>query len=149
MTITMTEVREFVTMVGVLIAAASLAFTALNTWTTGKTNRARFWLDLRSAFSKHDVVHFNLRPGGIWTDGNGPQTAHEWALVDAYMGLFEHCEIMLKEALIDLPTFKAIYGYRLHNILANGPVRQGKLVSEAEYWTLFLALTERMRSEGH
>ena len=102
------EIKDIATIVGVLIAATSLAFAAINTRLTLRANRARFWLDLRDRFAKHDVDR-RLRPGGAWTDGSGPATLEEWAEVEAYMGLFEHCEVMLKQRLIDEKTFREIY----------------------------------------
>ncbi|WP_295626505.1 hypothetical protein [uncultured Nitrosomonas sp.] len=40
------ESKDLITILGVLIAATSLVFTAINTHVNLKTNRARFWLDL-------------------------------------------------------------------------------------------------------
>jgi len=141
------EVKDVITMVGVLIAAVSLTFTAINTKLTLRADRARFWLDLRERFGKHDVVHRRLRPGGPWADGSGPDTEEEWAEVEAYMGLFEHCEVMLQQRLIDEETFSEIYAYRLNNIIANDIIRREKLVHRAEGWQRFLALLKRMKVE--
>ena len=111
--LTLSELKDIATIVGVLAGAASLAVAALNTRRAVRTNRAKFWLDLRSAFARHDEVHRKLRSGGSWTDGSGPATVDEYFQVEAYMGLFEHCEIMLDQKLIDEPTFTEIYRYRL------------------------------------
>jgi len=121
------EIKDIVTIVGVLIAAASLAFTAFNTRVTVKTNRARFWVDLRDRFARHDEVQRRLRPGGLWANGKGPEIPEDWASAEAYMGLFEHCEVMLKQDLIDESTFREIYAYRLSNIVANETIRREKL----------------------
>jgi hypothetical protein len=142
-----TIVKDIVTIVGVLIAAVSLVFTWWNTRQTALTNRARFWLDLRAQFSKHDEVHRRLRPGGAWTDEKDPDAAEEkwdWPAVEAYMGLFEHCEIMLEQGLIDEQTFREIYRYRITNIVANDKIRIEKLVRRADGWRRFLALCKRM-----
>src|SRR2546423_11688399 len=89
--------KDLVTIIGVAVGATSLAITAWSTWKTFQTNRARFWLDLRSQFAKHDEVHRNLRPGGKWStvpvlnsevEGPGPETVEDWAAVESYMGLF-------------------------------------------------------------
>ena len=54
-----------------------------------KTGRAKFWLDLRDRFAKHDEVHRRLRPGGRWpTVPEGPETASEWADVEAYTWVY-------------------------------------------------------------
>jgi hypothetical protein len=141
-------VKNIVTIVGVIIAAGSLAFAAQNTELTRRTSRARFWLDLRDQFEKHDAVHRRLRPGGDWAGARGgPTTVEEWAKVEAYMGLFEHCEIMLDQNLIDESTFEEIYRYRLGNIVANDTIRCEKLCKRPEGWKRFLELADRMRIE--
>ena len=145
--VTVSEVKDIVTMVGVVIAAVSLAFTGVNTRATLKTNRARFWLDLRERFAKHDDVHRQLRLGGLWTNGKGPESAEDWARLEAYMGLFEHCEVMLDQGLIDERTFREIYAYRLRNIVANDIIRREKLHRQASGWVRFLALLKRVGIE--
>jgi hypothetical protein len=45
------------------------------------------------------------------------------------MGLFEHCEIMLSQHLIDEKTFRDIHAYRLRNV-ANESIRTEKLIHE-------------------
>jgi hypothetical protein len=138
-------VRNIVTIIGVIIAAGSLAFTAINTDLTWRTSRARFWLDLRDQFAKHADVHNRLRPAGDWAgDKGGPATPKEWAQVEAYMGLFEHCEIMLYQKLIYESTFEEIYSYRLSNVVANTIIRREKLCERASGWKRFLELTQRM-----
>jgi hypothetical protein len=146
------DMKSIVTMAGVGVGAISLGITAWSTWKTFQTNRARFWLDLRSQFAKHDEVHRNLRPGGKWSsvpvgaskvDGPGPETVEEWADVESYMGLFEHCEIMLDQKLLDSRTFEEIYRYRILNVTANKRIRVEKLISKADGWRRFLDLMER------
>jgi hypothetical protein len=144
---TISEAKDIATLIGVIVAALSLVFTAINTRINARTNRARFWLDLRSQFSSHDDVHRRLRPGGSWADGKGPKESEEWACTEAYMGLFEHCEIMLSQGLIDEKTFREIYAYRLSNIVANDTIREGKLRDEASKWKLFSGLLKRMGVE--
>jgi hypothetical protein len=143
------DIKDVATFVGLAIACLSLAFTAINTRLGLSTNRARFWLDLRDRFAKHDSVHRRLRPGGSWAGAAaGPTTPEEWADVEAYMGLFEHCEVMLQQRLIDKRTFEDIYGYRIENLLANDVIRCTKLVPPlAERWPRFLSLLKRMKLE--
>jgi hypothetical protein len=139
------DVRNIVTIIGVIVAAGSLAFTAINTELTRRTSRARFWLDLRDQFAKYADVHFRLRSAGDWAgDKGGPANHEEWARVEAYMGLFEHCEIMLDQGIIDESTFVEIYRYRLSNIVANTVIRREKLCERASGWKRFLALAKRM-----
>src|SRR5271168_2115417 len=144
---TTSAMRDIATMVGVLIGGISLVFTAFNTRLTSRSNRARFWLDLRDRFAKHDDVHRRLRPGGLWTGGGAPVTNDEWAQLEAYMGLFEHCEIMLKQHLIDERTFEKIYGYRVKNIVANETIRKTKLVQLRQGWQDFIELVDRLHIE--
>jgi hypothetical protein len=63
------------------------------------------------------------------------------------MGLFEHCEVMLEQKLIDERTFGEIYAYRLRNLVANEAVRRAKLIELAAGWQRFLALLARMKIE--
>jgi hypothetical protein len=51
------ELKDAVAVLGVLIAVISLVFGAINTKFALWASRARFWLDLRDRFSKHDPVH--------------------------------------------------------------------------------------------
>ena len=121
------DIKDLATILSVVVGAGSLTSAALYLKHTVRTNRAKFWLELRSAFARHDDVHRKLRPGGEWTTNVGPNSAEEYAQVEAYMGLFEHCEIMLPQHLIDEPTFREIYRYRLENLTSNGWVRIEKL----------------------
>jgi hypothetical protein len=142
---TTSAMRDIVTIVGVVIGGISLVFTAFNTRLTSRSNRARFWLDLRDRFARHDDAHRHLRPGGKWSGGGAPTTPEEWADLEAYMGLFEHCEIMMRQGLIDGKTFEKIYGYRVQNIVSNNAIRKTKLVQLSHGWQDFLALVKRLR----
>lgn len=138
--------RALLEVAGLAIGVASLAYTAYSVAMGRKTARAQFWLDLRDRFAKHDPVHRKLRPGGEWAEpGSGPKSAEDWADLEAYLGLFEHCEVMLAERLIDLSTFQAIYEYRIRNILANHAIVQEKLVKRAAGWLRFINLVRRLR----
>lgn len=143
--ITLDEARNWATVLGVVVGAGSLVIAAFNTRLTLQANRARFWLELRDRFARHDDVHKRLRPGGTWSGQGGPSSPDEWAQIEAYMGLFEHCEIMLDQKLIDEQTFQEIYSYRLENIVANRAVRTEKLGRLAHGWTRFLNLARRMK----
>lgn len=122
-----------VILAGALIAVGSLFLTAIHTRNTFRTRRAQFWLDLRGHFLQHRMVHLQLRPGGCWATGaEGPNTVEDWAMVEAYMGLFEHCEEMLKQKLMDFKIFRNAYKYRLENIVQNEIIVREKLINEAE-----------------
>lgn len=141
--VSVTELKDLATIIGVLFGAASLAFAALNTRRTSLTNRARFWLDLRSSFTVHDEIHRKLHPRGDWKQTRTP-TPEEQFQVEAYMGLFEHCEIMLAQGLIDERTFREVYRYRLLNLVANDWVRVEKLCKIPDGWKRLIALLTRM-----
>jgi len=96
-------------------------------------------------FAVHDKVHIKLRPGGEWSNSkSGPKNSFEWAELEDYMDLFEHCEILLKKKLIDEDTFKSIFSYRLQNIIANNTIVGAKLVCEKYYWGDFIKLLKRL-----
>jgi len=60
------------------------------------------------------------------------------------MGLFEHCNIMIDDGLIDLKTFKDIYGYRVNNILKNNIIKTAKLEREKDSWENFIQLCHKL-----
>jgi hypothetical protein len=131
--------------ISALAATVGLIYTARQIKHHTEISRAQFWLELRMMFAQHDMVHINLRPGGEWSNGNaGPCGTSDWARVEAYMGLFEHCEAMLDKKLIDLETFERIYLYRLHNIVSNKVIVEAKLKRESQHWRLFIRLLERL-----
>ncbi len=134
------------TIVGAIMAAAVLLYTAIQVQQNTRISRGQFWLELEKMFSQHDEVHLKLRPGGEWTkEGAGPESAVDWAKVEDYMGLFEHCELMLRKKLIDWETFGAIFSYRLYNIVANKRIVEGKLVRERKSWDAFIRLLKRLQ----
>ena len=94
-----------------------------------------------------DDVHVKLRPGGEWADGsNGPESAKDWAAVDAYMGFFERIDFMVAERLIGIDYVDEFYGYRYDNLVAHPGIRAAKLEgSERASWRNFEALGERLR----
>lgn len=136
------------TIAGIPIAALVLIYTAHQVHQGTKISRGHFWLELEKMFAQHDEVHIRLRPGGEWTaNGGGPKTVEEWAKVEDYMGLFEHCELMLRRGLIDWETFKLIFSYRLHNIVANRIIVDAKLRREQQSWQAFIRLLKGLKIE--
>ena len=131
--------------IGIAIAVAALAVTAVQARQAAATSKAQFWLDLRRMFADHQDVHVSLRPGGKWsTNNSGPSSSSDWVAVEAYMGLFEHCERMIISRLIDIETFKSIYGYRIKNLLANRVIVDAKLHKSASGWQDFISLVRRL-----
>jgi hypothetical protein len=137
---------NFAAIVGMFAAAAAVFYAASQIRQNTKISRGQFWLELEKMFSQHDEVHIKLRPGGEWTSLNaGPKTPEDWAKVEDYMGLFEHCELMLRKGLIDWETFEAIFSYRLHNIVANKIIVDAKLRQKSESWQAFIRLLKRLK----
>ena len=142
---TLSEWANLATVLAGVAAVVALVYAALQVRQKNVIARAQFWLELEKMFSAYDEVHLNLRPGGCWADERGaPTTPKEWAKLEDYMGLFEHCEIMLDAGLIDLRTFKEIFGYRLWNIVDNNEIVQQKLIIEGKSWTRFNSLLGRL-----
>ena len=76
-----------------------------------------------------------------------PCCKNEWVKVEAYMGLFEHCEGLLAEKLIDEDTFIDIYRYRIDNIVNNEEIFREKLKKRRTGWKRFWSLIERFDIE--
>lgn len=134
------------TIVAALIAVCALVYTAVQVRISTRVSRAEFWLELRKMFADHQEIHLKLR-GNQWSnDDNDPPTDDEWAKLEAYMGLFEHCELMLRQGLIDWSTFRMIYGYRLDSILQNPTIVREKLIIRRHGWEAFVRLTKRLDS---
>ncbi len=148
---------DIATIVGVTVAVVALTFAAYQVRQNANINRGRFWLELERMFRHHDDVHMKLRIGGEWSrhpggkeipveEVKGPSEVGvaEWAEVEDYMGLFEHCNKLLDLKLIDLKTFQDIFGYRVGNILSNPVIVWWKLQREREYWKDFIALVRKL-----
>jgi hypothetical protein len=140
---------QIATIIGALVAIAVLGYTGYQVRANTLISRGQFWLELRKMFAEHDEVHRKLRPGGAWyKSSTDPSKPGDMAEAEAYMGLFEHCEIMLAENLIDENTFKDIYAYRLDNIVNNHRIRQEKLHVRGDKWKKFISLLKRFDKQG-
>ena len=89
------EIKDWLQFLGLLVAIGALVFTA---YTVDRNRRRSAHNSAQPARPcSHFEPHLKLRPGGEWAGtGKGPINAQEWAQLEAYMGLFEHCEIMLR-----------------------------------------------------
>jgi hypothetical protein len=144
--LSLAEWASIATIVGIIIALLAVYYTARQVHQNTRISRGQFWLDLEKMFSHHDEVHIKLRPGGAWAfQGAGPASVEDWAKVEDYMGLFEHCELMLRKGLLDWETFGAIFSYRLHNIVANEAIVDAKLRRERDSWQAFIRLLKRLK----
>ncbi len=97
-----------------------------------KESQARFWLDLNSEFRNYDSAYTALRPRGIWST-KGPDSNDDWANIDQYLGLFEHCEMLISKKLISKDFFERSYKVPLQNAIQNRYIWL-KLEEEKEYW---------------
>lgn len=144
------ELANWATVVAGFAAVLTLGYAVLQLRQNTSIARAQFWIELEKLFSLHDEVHLKLRPGGEWAgNSGGPLSVDEWMKVEDYMGLFEHCEIMLERRLLDTQTFGEIYAYRLRNLLRNSVIVETKLVGKREHWTRFLSLVNRMQLDQY
>jgi hypothetical protein len=136
---------NIIQLMGIIVALIALGWTAYGVHLNRKTKQAEFWLRLRDDFTRYDEVHLKLRPGGDWSRANtGPQSVDEWIKVEGYMGLFEHCESMLSQGLLNEKVFIESFKYRVANLYANPTIKQEKLVKRASGWTRFIELGDRL-----
>jgi hypothetical protein len=141
------------TAVGAPLAAVGVIVAAVQLRGQRRATEAQLVLELDELFKAHDKTHRKFRPGeveatddvGRWWGKNaeGPDSAQDWADVEAYMGLFERVSRMIEDGLIKEKTFNVLYGYRIKNILSNQRVVQKKLVERGEYWEHFIDLARR------
>ena len=142
MVLTLNQWANVATITGAAIAVGVLSYTAIQVHRNTKVNRATFWLDVRRLFSEHRDTHLKLR-NLEWA--KAPPTEDDWAKLEAYMGLFEHCQMMLEGGLLDWKTFKVIYGYRIQNILDEPIIVREKLIDRRKGWEVFILLLQRMK----
>jgi hypothetical protein len=110
-----------------------------------KTAKAQFWIMLREVFASYDDIHDNFRPEGNWfRAADLPKEPGDKGRTELYMGLFEYCDRLLEEELIDMEAFEAPYAYRLKNILENPWVIQAKLIDHRHGWRGFINLCYRL-----
>lgn len=124
-----------------------------------RINRGNFWLEIEKMFKTYDDFYQHLRVKiGDWygEDLKGPTNvqnrsptiqsgANNLALMRDYLGLFEHCNLLLKQKIIDLQTFENIYKTRVMGILSNKFIR-GELMDEKnkKTWSDFHDLLNRL-----
>jgi hypothetical protein len=151
LTLVFTFIGVIITLVGVAGGLFALVFTGITILDAQKQAgenaaifRAQFSILLRQVFTAYDDLHTNFRPGGPWHGPDKYPPLADWARIELYMGLFEHCDRLLKEGLIDEQEFAAAYGYRLKNLLTNDWVVKVKLESIRPGWKGFINLCYRL-----
>ncbi len=127
------QAAQWATIVGAPSAVMALIYAGLQIRQSVLIARGQFMLELERMIALHDPVHIRLRPGGDWsTHDSGPADAAEWSELEDYMGFFEHCELLLQAGSLKLQSFKALFGYRVANIMQNNRIVRAKLQEEEE-----------------
>lgn len=135
------------TVIGAPLSFLALVYAGLQLKQSVAIARGQFMLELEKMIASHNAVHMRLRPGGDWSKakgGAGPHSVDEWAETEDYMGFFEHCELLLQDGSVKLASFKALFEYRIHNLMMNERIVHAKLVHEEQSWSLFLGLLDRL-----
>ena len=108
-----------------------------------KNAEANTWLKLEDSFRVHNEVYFKLRPAN--RDLYEPDTSEEWGKIDDYLGLFELCNIMIRNKQISFKIFDSQYSYRVRNIIANKTIVSKKFLgNEKSDWKEFIELVNRL-----
>ncbi|MCA1630662.1 MAG: hypothetical protein LC774_10045 [Acidobacteria bacterium] len=142
--------KDIAEIIGIAVAIVTLVLSLISIMRARKIERAKFWLDLRDRLTKFHDIHVALCPDGEWDGDKGsPATNREWRQLDAYMGLIEHCSLMIDDWLLDWETFVAIYSYRIGNVARNPYISQEKLINRADRWKTFLELIKRLDIKFH
>jgi hypothetical protein len=142
----LSDLADLATVAGAVAGVIALAYTGWQIRQNTRAHRAEFWLTLRQMFSEHRDIHFTLR-NYEWP--NVDITHPDWAKLEAYMGLLEHCEIMLDDGLLDWGTFNDVYGYRTKLILSNPLIVRDTLIRRRAGWVRFLDLVRRTKDVQH
>ena len=136
----LSEIATWVTIIGLPITIVIIFLGYRQYKYTRKIEEAKMWIELRNIFTKYDFVNQNLRPGGVWYNGNSiPDDVKIWSSIDEYLGEFELCKHMMDRGLINKNIFKNQYYYRINNIIANQEIIN-KIKSETQYWIIFMTL---------
>jgi len=140
---TLSDWANVATVSGAVAGVMALLYTAGQIRQNTRVHRAEFWLTLRQMFADHAEISLKLRPGKWPNDDRTAPDESDIAKLEAYMGLLEHCEIMLADGLLDWPTFRDIYQYRIDLILNNPLIVRDLLIRGRDGWQRFLNLVRR------
>lgn len=141
----LSDLSDIATIAASIVGTGALVFAGIQLRHSARVAEGQFLLDLEKIMATHDEVHLKLRPGGAWADGESPETAKDWSKLEDYMGFFEHCELLVRDKSLSIERFDEIFGYRLHNIVANEEICRAKLLSsEKESWGLFISICDRV-----
>lgn len=160
------KISEIVTLLGAVATFLVIILTRTQIIKTTEISRAQFWLEINKIFLDYDEIHFNLRDGGKWhclesdvddirndkikCEGvNSKEKCYrcdiehkDWSRIVSYLGLLEHCELMIQDGIIDQKRFELIFSYRIKNLIRNRQIRS-KLIEENVDWIEFNNLLNR------
>jgi len=140
--VTIELISSWVTIIGLPLALITILVAIRQSIFSKNIAEANLWLELRQSFLIHNEVHLNLRNGGDWaTKKSSPTTYEDWAKIDAYLGQFELCQLMLERKLINPEMFKSQYDFRLFNILENKAI-VSYIGAQQKDWKEFIKLCE-------
>ncbi|MGJ0506603.1 MAG: hypothetical protein ACR652_05595 [Methylocystis sp.] len=143
---TLTLIITAATLLAVLVAIWQLRIAIWHLKDTNKTTRGQFWLMLRELMSQYDDIQSNFLPGGKWHGSSTqPDTTSDWGRTESYMGLFEYCNEMIKDGLLDEGRFRDWYKHRVEAILSNPRIVTYELHKNANDWKNFMDLCERLK----
>ena len=115
-------IASFFGILATFIGTISLVVAAYNLDITKRSTRAKFWLDLRQHFLvNHKTLDTNIQTAS-WNPDDS-QVAETWPDICSYLGTFEHCFIMMRDKLIDFPTFYDVYSLRVQKLASNAGVK--------------------------
>jgi len=121
------SLEKILSIMSTLVLTGALIMSIRGFQKSNNISKSTFLLELREKFGteRRHEVHKILRNGEIIED---------WSDLDDYLGLFEVCEMMIKNRTIELQDFEKLYKHRLGNILHNEKVVFCKLVEEFDNW---------------
>lgn len=103
--------------------------------------KGRTALDLRLQFLQYINITSNLVPGGKWEDGipSGKETNE---LINHYLGLFEHCEYLIRLGVMDIDFFCVSHLPKLNNAVCNEYIKSN-ILDNAQNWGMLFDLCNR------
>lgn len=144
---TLEHASQIAEIVASMAAVIGLFYAVVQLQKNARIAEGQFLIELTKMFAEHEDVHIKLRPAGDWRNGKAnPDTVKDWTAIDNYMGLFERCEILMRQKTLDPSVFAVLFGYRLTNILSQPAIVEKKLVGgERKYWGDFIRLLDRLK----
>ena len=106
-------------------------------------------LDIKLLLENYNDIHLKFRgETGEWIRKvpeikDKAKSIEIWAKIDAYLGTFELCGILVDKGTISLANFNSQFGYKLRNILSVENVRS-RINYERSSWSELIKLATKM-----